>query len=85
MRRPAASGSGAPSSPPSRSQRSSASSPDIRDGALDDEIGPAVYYPFEQSATDFFAVVARTGPEPQALLPSLVATVRGSTPIWARV
>jgi len=53
---------------------------DIRDGALDDEIWPAVYYPFEQSPTGFFAVVARTGPEPQALLPSLVATVRGIDP-----
>ena len=48
---------------------------DIREGALDQEIRPAVYYPFNQSAEDEMTIVVRTAQAPGSLLPSLVAAV----------
>jgi macrolide transport system ATP-binding/permease protein len=53
---------------------------DIRDGALDEEVWPAIYFPFAQSPDDSFAVLARTAQDPAAVLPSLVAAVRGIDP-----
>ena len=35
---------------------------DIREGQLDSEIWPAVYYPFNQSSDSSFALVVRTAP-----------------------
>ena len=34
----------------------------IHEGALDQEIVPAVYYPFAQNADRYFGVVVRTSP-----------------------
>jgi predicted permease len=53
---------------------------DIRDGPLDEEIWPAVYFPFEQDPSAYFAVLARTEQDPRALLPSLVAEIRAVDP-----
>ncbi len=53
---------------------------DVKDGSLDSEIWPAVYYPFNQSPdTDFFLVV-RTSQSEKALLPTLVAAVHEVDP-----
>src|SRR5579864_6181085 len=53
---------------------------DVKDGSLDSEIWPAVYYPFNQSPdTDFF-LVARTSQSEKALLPTLVAAVHEVDP-----
>ena len=53
---------------------------DIRDGSLDAEIWPAVYYPFEQSPDSGFNLVVRTSQSEASLLPSLVAAVREVDP-----
>lgn len=44
---------------------------DIREGALDDEIWPAEYHPFNQDPNTYFLVVARTSQKPEAVLPEL--------------
>jgi macrolide transport system ATP-binding/permease protein len=49
---------------------------DIRDGSLDAEIWPAVYYPFNQSPDSGFNIVARTAQSEASLLPAIVAAVR---------
>ncbi len=48
---------------------------DIREGALDAPMWPAVYYPFDQDPDNFLFVVARTESSEQSVLPTLVATV----------
>ena len=48
---------------------------DIREGALDEEIWPAIYYPIEQSPTRYFAVVARTAADEGMVLPALAAAI----------
>ncbi len=48
---------------------------DVKDGALDSEIWPAVYYPFNQSPDSSFSVVVRTTQAEQFLLPAMVAGV----------
>ena len=48
---------------------------DIREGQLDSEIWPAVYYPFNQSADSSFALVVRTRQAEQSVLPTLAATI----------
>src|ERR1700683_3669522 len=48
---------------------------DIKDGALDSEIWPAVYYPFNQDPDNYFSLVVRTSQPEQSLLPTLVATI----------
>jgi macrolide transport system ATP-binding/permease protein len=53
---------------------------DIRDGSLDQEIWPAVYYPFAQSADTFFNVVVRTSQAEAALLPSIVNAIHEVDP-----
>jgi predicted permease len=53
---------------------------DIREGPLDAEVWPAVYYPFEQSPSTFFSVLARTAQDEHAVLPSLDAAIRGIDP-----
>lgn len=53
---------------------------DIREGGLDQEIRPAVYYPFDQSTDDDFTIVVRTAQDPRAVLPSLVAAIRQIDP-----
>jgi predicted permease len=44
---------------------------DIKDGALDSEIWPAEYHPFNQDPGTYFVLVARTSQKPEAVLPAL--------------
>lgn len=44
---------------------------DIKDGALDSEIWPAEYHPFNQDPNTYFVLVARTSQKPEAVLPAL--------------
>ena len=53
---------------------------DIKDGSLDADIWPAVYYPFNQSPDTFFSLVVRTSQSEQSLLPSLVTAVHEIDP-----
>ncbi len=53
---------------------------DIREGGLDEDIRPAVYYPFDQSTDDDFTIVVRTAQDPKSVLPSLVAAIRQIDP-----
>jgi macrolide transport system ATP-binding/permease protein len=53
---------------------------DVKDGSLDSEIWPAVYYPFNQNADPYFFLAARTSQAEQSLLPALVAAVHGIDP-----
>ena len=48
---------------------------DIREGALDSEIWPAVYYPFNQYPDNSFSVVVRTAQTEQSVLPALSAAI----------
>lgn len=49
---------------------------DVKDGSLDSDIWPAVYYPLNQSPDTYFSVVARTTQAEQSLLPAMVTAVR---------
>jgi macrolide transport system ATP-binding/permease protein len=49
----------------------------LREGPLDAEIWPAVYYPFEQSSSAFFSVLARAVGDERVLLPAMAASIRG--------
>jgi len=49
---------------------------DVKDGSLDSEIWPAVYYPFNQNTDTYFSLVVRTSQDEKSMLPSLVAAVR---------
>ena len=53
---------------------------DIREGQLDSEIWPAVYYPFNQSPDTFFALVVRTSQAEAQLLPTLGAAITKINP-----
>jgi len=53
---------------------------DVKDGALDSEIWPAVYYPFNQDSDSFFSLVVRTSQTEQSILPALVAAVHEVDP-----
>jgi macrolide transport system ATP-binding/permease protein len=53
---------------------------DIREGQLNEEIWPAVYYPFNQSPDTYFDVVVRTSQAEQSLLPELAATIHKIDP-----
>jgi len=48
---------------------------DFKDGGLDGEQLPAVYYPFNQSAGPVFALMVRTAQDDQTIQPALAATV----------
>jgi predicted permease len=48
---------------------------DVRDGALDSDIWPAIYYPFSQDTDDYFSIAARTSQDAGSLLPAMVAAV----------
>jgi predicted permease len=50
---------------------------DLREGPLDAEIWPAVYYPFDQSSGTFFSVLARAEGDQHVLLPAMAAAIRG--------
>jgi predicted permease len=53
---------------------------DIREGGLDQEIRPAVYYPFMQATDDEFTIVVRTEQDPKSMLPSLVKVIHEIDP-----
>jgi macrolide transport system ATP-binding/permease protein len=44
---------------------------DIRDGALDSEIWPAEYHPFNQDPSNYVSVIARTWQQPEGILTAL--------------
>ncbi|MDQ2946008.1 MAG: ABC transporter permease [Acidobacteriota bacterium] len=44
---------------------------DIKDGALDSDIWPAEYHPFNQDPNTYFEIIARTSQRPEAVLPAL--------------
>jgi predicted permease len=48
---------------------------DIREGPLDAEIWPAVYYPFNQSPDTSFSIIVRTSQAEQFVLPTLASTI----------
>ncbi|HET9167482.1 MAG TPA: FtsX-like permease family protein, partial [Candidatus Angelobacter sp.] len=52
----------------------------IREGALDNEIRPAMYLPFNQDPDPGFEVVVRTEQSPQAILPSLSRAIHEIDP-----
>jgi macrolide transport system ATP-binding/permease protein len=49
---------------------------DVREGPLDEEVWPAVYYPFEQHPSDSFFAMARTAGDEHALLPAMASAIR---------
>jgi macrolide transport system ATP-binding/permease protein len=53
---------------------------DIREGSLDSEIWPAVYYPFAQSPNDYFQMVVRTSQAEMSLIPALNAVIHRLDP-----
>jgi macrolide transport system ATP-binding/permease protein len=53
---------------------------DVKDGSLDSEIWPAVYYSFNQNSDTYFSLVARTSQDEKSLLTSLVAVVHEIDP-----
>jgi macrolide transport system ATP-binding/permease protein len=53
---------------------------DVKDGSLDSEIWPAVYYPFNQNSDTYFSLVARTSQDEKSLLTSLAAAVHEIDP-----
>src|SRR5260370_908373 len=53
---------------------------DVKDGSLDSEIWPAVYYSFNQSPDTYFSLVVRTSQSEQSLLPAMVNVVRQIDP-----
>jgi predicted permease len=48
---------------------------DFKDGALDDEQWPAVYYPFNQNASSGYVMIVRTSQEEHTILPALTAAI----------
>jgi predicted permease len=57
----------------------------IRENALDDEIQPAIYVPFNQDPDSGFDLVVRTAQSPQAILPSLSQVIHEIDPDVATV
>jgi predicted permease len=53
---------------------------DIRDGSLDAEIWPAVYYPFPQSPDTDFNIVVRTSQPESSVLQAMVAAIHEVDP-----
>jgi macrolide transport system ATP-binding/permease protein len=48
---------------------------DVKEGALDDETWPAIYYPFNQGPDDFFIAFVRSDQAEQSLLPLMISTI----------
>ena len=53
---------------------------DVKDGSLDSEIWPAVYYPFNQSPDTYFYLVVRTTQSEALMLPTLEKAIREIDP-----
>ena len=49
---------------------------DVREGPLNEEVWPAVYYPFHQSTDSYFSLVARTSQPENVILTAIAAEVR---------
>ena len=52
----------------------------IREGALDEEIWPAVYLPFNQAPMSGFDLIVRTAQDPESMLLTLVSSVHRLNP-----
>ena len=48
---------------------------DFKEGALDDEQQPVVYYPFNQDASSGYEMIVRTSQEEHTILPALTAAI----------
>lgn len=53
---------------------------DIREGELDSDIRPTIYYPMYQGPDDGFTVVVRTAQSPESILPALTAAIHEIDP-----
>jgi macrolide transport system ATP-binding/permease protein len=53
---------------------------DVKDGSLDSETWPAVYYPFNQNPDTYFSLIVRTSQDEKSLLPTLVAAIHEIDP-----
>jgi len=53
---------------------------DIREGSLDSQIMPAVYYPIYQDEDNYFTLMVRTSQSEGSLLPTLVSTIHAIDP-----
>jgi predicted permease len=53
---------------------------DVREGSLDAEIWPAVYYPFNQSTDDYFQIAVRTSQAELSIIPTLKAIIHEIDP-----
>jgi macrolide transport system ATP-binding/permease protein len=53
---------------------------DIREGSLDSEIWPAVYFPENQVPDSYFSIIVRTSQDEQSILPALTAAIRQIDP-----
>jgi predicted permease len=53
---------------------------DIREGSLDAEIWPAVYYPFNQATDDYFQIAVRTSQAELSLIPALKVVIHEIDP-----
>jgi ABC-type antimicrobial peptide transport system permease subunit len=53
---------------------------DIQEGQLDAAPAPAVYLPFNQYASNDFAVIVRTSQDEDSMLPLMTATIHGIDP-----
>jgi predicted permease len=50
---------------------------DIREGPLDSEIWPAIYYPFNQAPDNYFSVLVRGSQDEQSLMPTVAGAILG--------
>jgi len=53
---------------------------DVRDGALDAEVWPAIYHPFAQDPGTYFSLVVRTSQDEGSLLPTIVSAIHQVDP-----
>ncbi len=53
---------------------------DVKDGSLDSQIWPALYYPSNQSPDTYFSLVVRTSQAEASMLPTMVAAVHEIDP-----
>jgi macrolide transport system ATP-binding/permease protein len=58
---------------------------DVREGSLDSDIWPTVYYPFNQSPDSGVGVMVRTTQDEESILPTMVAAIHRLSPNLATV
>ncbi len=58
---------------------------DVREGSLDSDIWPTVYYPFNQSPDTGVGVIVRTTQDEKSILPTMVAAIHQLSPNLATV